>query len=136
MAKRSVPLPFGLREPVSRGLPLCRSLDFRSLQTALLALGLINAGAPLTDRLTLGAFGIDSLSPGVGCRPCEAGLRACVLIDRNDLPKHLFGIPDLDLSEDPCAEALAGPWFRLGARRTGSGRDKQGVENVVSTARA
>ena len=54
-----------------------------------------------------------------------------VLIDRNDLPKHLFGIPDQDLSEDLCAEPLAGPWFRLGACSAGSGRDKQGVENVV-----
>jgi hypothetical protein len=49
----------------------------------------------------------------------------------NDLPKHLFGIPDLDLSDDLCCERRAGPWFRLGAFSTGSGRDKQGVENVV-----
>jgi hypothetical protein len=27
-----------------------------------------------------------------------------VLIDRNDLRKHLFGIPDLDLSEDLCGD--------------------------------
>jgi len=54
-----------------------------------------------------------------------------VLIDRNDLPKHLFGIPDLDLSDDLCAEPLAGPWFRLGACSTGSGGDKQSVENAV-----
>jgi hypothetical protein len=54
-----------------------------------------------------------------------------MLIDRNDLPNHLFGIPDLDLSEDPCSEPPAGPWFRLGACSTGSGGDGQGVENVV-----
>jgi hypothetical protein len=54
-----------------------------------------------------------------------------LLIDRNDLPKHLCGIPDLDLSGDLCAESLAGPWFRLGACSTGSGCDGQGVENVV-----
>ncbi|HYY31626.1 MAG TPA: hypothetical protein VE860_27025 [Chthoniobacterales bacterium] len=54
-----------------------------------------------------------------------------MLIDRNDLPNHLFGIPDLELSEDLCAEPLAGPSFRLGACSTGSGSDKQGVENVV-----
>jgi hypothetical protein len=53
------------------------------------------------------------------------------LIDRKDIPKHLFGMPDPDLSEDLCAEPLAGPWFRLGACSAGSGRDKQGVENVV-----
>jgi len=63
----------------------------------------------------------------VQCPDCKK----CLLIDRNDLPKHLFGIPDLDLSDDLCAERLAGPWFRLGACSTGSGRDKQGVENVV-----
>jgi hypothetical protein len=54
-----------------------------------------------------------------------------VLIERNDLPKHLFRIPDLDLSNDLCAEPLAGPWFRLGACSAGSGSHKQGVENVV-----
>jgi hypothetical protein len=74
-------------------------------------------------------------SPCVGCWPCDAGLWVCVLIDRNDLPKHLFGIPDLDLSEDLCAEPLAGPWFRLGACSTGSGRDNQ-VSRMWSTARA
>jgi hypothetical protein len=54
-----------------------------------------------------------------------------MLIDRNDLPNHLFGIPDLDLSEDLCAEPLAGTRFRLGAWSADFGRDKQGVENVV-----
>jgi hypothetical protein len=54
-----------------------------------------------------------------------------VLIDRNDLPNPLFRIPDLDLSDDLCAEPLAGPWFRLGASSAGSGSHKQGVENVV-----
>ena len=58
-------------------------------------------------------------SPGVGCRPCGAGLWVCALIDRNDIPKHLFGIPDLDLSEDLCAEPLAGPWFRQHGFRQG-----------------
>ena len=54
-----------------------------------------------------------------------------MLIDRSDLPKHLFGILDLDLSDDLCAELLARSWFKLGACSTGSGRDKQGVESVV-----
>lgn len=53
-----------------------------------------------------------------------------MLIDRNDIPKHLFGIPDLEISEDLCAEPSVGPWFRLGASSTGSGSDGQGVENV------
>ena len=55
-----------------------------------------------------------------------------VLIDRNHLPKHLFSIPDLVLSEDLCAEPLAGSWLRFGGCSTGSGREKQGAENVVS----
>lgn len=54
-----------------------------------------------------------------------------MLIDRNDLLKHLLGIPDLDLSADLYAEPLAGPRFRLGACSSGPGRDRQGVENVV-----
>ena len=54
-----------------------------------------------------------------------------MLLDRDDVPKHLFGIPELDLSGDLCAERLAGPWFRLGAWTFGSGSDGQGVEKVV-----
>jgi hypothetical protein len=84
---------------------------------------------PLARSTHSGALGIDSLL-GRCCRPCDAGLWACVLIDRNDIPKHLFGIPDLELSEDMCAEPSVGPWFRLGASGTGSGSDGQGVENV------
>jgi hypothetical protein len=67
-----------------------------------LLLGSINAGTPFTDRLTPGTVGIDLLFPGVVAGlPCDAGLRVCVLIDRNDLPKHLFGIPDLDAFRGP-----------------------------------
>jgi hypothetical protein len=54
-----------------------------------------------------------------------------MLIERKDVPKHLFAIPGLDLSEDLCAEPLAGPWFRLGAWTFGSHRDGQGIENAV-----
>ena len=54
-----------------------------------------------------------------------------MLIDKDDVPKHLFGIPELDLSPDLCPERLAGPWFRLGAWTFGSGSDGQGMENVV-----
>ena len=54
-----------------------------------------------------------------------------MLIERNDVPKHLFGILELDLSGDPCAERMAGPWFRLGAWTLGSGSEGQGMENVV-----
>lgn len=54
-----------------------------------------------------------------------------MLIERNDVPKHLFGILELDLSGDLCAERMAGPWFRLGAWTLGSGSEGQGMENVV-----
>jgi hypothetical protein len=54
-----------------------------------------------------------------------------MLIERNDVPKHLFGILELDLSGDLCAERMAGPWFRLGAWTLGSGTEGQGMENVV-----
>ena len=56
------------------------------------------------------------------CLSTDCGM----LIDRNDLPNHIFGITDLDLSEDLCAEPLAGAWFRLGTCSTGSGSDGQG----------
>src|SRR6516165_11466848 len=45
--------------------------------------------------------------------------RCGVLIDRNDLPKHLFGIPGLDVSDDLSGERLAGPWLMLGRKGTG-----------------
>ncbi|MBV8228101.1 MAG: hypothetical protein JO232_23250 [Verrucomicrobia bacterium] len=48
-----------------------------------------------------------------------------MLIDRKDVPKHLFGIPELDLSGDLCAEPLSGQWFRLGAWTFGSGSANQ-----------
>jgi hypothetical protein len=58
---------------------------------------------------------INSLALVAGLGTLDFG---CAMpIDRNDLPNHLFGIPDLDLSEDLCAEPLAGPWFRLGGVR-------------------
>ena len=38
-----------------------------------------------------------------------------MLIDRDDVPKRIFGIPELDVSEDLYAERLAGSWFRLRA---------------------
>jgi hypothetical protein len=77
---------------------------------------------------------------GVQRLPFVAGIATldygcAVLIDRNDLPNHLFGIPDLDLSEDLCAEPLAGPWFRLGACSTGSGWDKRGAGGMPADFR-
>jgi hypothetical protein len=42
-----------------------------------------------------------------------------VLIDRNDLPKHLFRIPDLDLSDDLCAEPSGRPMVQALAVQRG-----------------
>jgi hypothetical protein len=36
-----------------------------------------------------------------------------MLIDRDDVPMHTFGIPELDHYWDLRAERLAGRWFRL-----------------------
>ena len=53
------------------------------------------------------------------------------VINRNDVPSHLFSIPELDFSDDLFSEPLSGPWFRLGAWTIKSSRDDRGVENVV-----
>ena len=50
-----------------------------------------NTGGVLGDQL-----------PGVG----TLDFGCAMLIDRNDLPKHLFGIPDLYVSDDLCDEHL------------------------------
>jgi hypothetical protein len=57
---------------------------------------------------------------GVGCRPGTLGLLLRNADRRRRWPKHLFGIPKLDLSTDLCAERLVGPWFRLGVWTFGS----------------
>ena len=53
------------------------------------------------------------------------------IIDRNNVPSHLFSIPELDFSEDLFSEPLIGPWFRLGAQTINRRLDERGVENVV-----
>jgi hypothetical protein len=53
------------------------------------------------------------------------------IVNRNDVPSHLFSIPELDLSEDLFAERLNSPWFRLGAWTIEPKRDERGLENVV-----
>jgi hypothetical protein len=86
------------------------------------------------STLSRGTVGIDLLPGGVCCRPWD--VRQWVRpADRQKtiFQNTLFGIPDLDLSDDLCAERLAGPC--LGACRTGSGRDKQSVEGSKSYKR-
>lgn len=54
-----------------------------------------------------------------------------IVIKREDVPSHLFSIPDLDFSEDLFVERLSGTWFRLGARTIKSTRDEKGVEDFT-----
>jgi hypothetical protein len=54
------------------------------------------------------------------------------IINRDDVPSHLFSIPELDFSKDLVAEPLSGTWFRLGAWTITIRRDDRGVEDVVS----
>ena len=51
------------------------------------ALGSINAGTPLTDRLILGALLALIYSQGVCCYLATLDYGCAALIDRNDLPK-------------------------------------------------
>jgi hypothetical protein len=54
------------------------------------------------------------------------------VINRNDVPSHLFNIPELDFSDDLFTEPLSSLWIRLGAWTIRPSRDDRGVENVVS----
>jgi len=53
------------------------------------------------------------------------------IINRGDVPAHVFNIPELDFSQDLFAERLSGQWFRLGAWTINPRRDERGVEDVV-----
>ena len=53
------------------------------------------------------------------------------VINKGDVPEHVFAIPELDLSEDIFAERPGGPWFKLGAWTIGARLDQRGVEDVV-----
>ncbi len=53
------------------------------------------------------------------------------IINRDDVPAHLFNIRELDFSDDLFAEPVAGQWFRLAARTVTSRRSERGVEDEV-----
>lgn len=55
-----------------------------------------------------------------------------VIFNRDDVPSHLFSIPELDFSEDILTERISGSWMRVGAWTIRPHRDERGVENVVS----
>jgi hypothetical protein len=50
---------------------------------------------PLAGLTHSGALGIDSLPRALVACFATLDYGCVVLIDRNDIPKHLFGIPDL-----------------------------------------
>lgn len=53
------------------------------------------------------------------------------LINKNNVPNHLFSIPELDFSEDLFVEPLEGSWFTLGVWTIEPSRDERGVEDAV-----
>jgi hypothetical protein len=53
------------------------------------------------------------------------------IIDKDDAPRHLFNVPELDFSADLFSVRLAAGWFSLGARSIGSRRDERRVEDEV-----
>lgn len=54
-----------------------------------------------------------------------------LIFNRNDLPTHLFSVPELDFSGDLFVDRLSGLWFRLGALTLKPQPDDRGVEDLV-----
>ena len=54
-----------------------------------------------------------------------------LIFNRNDLPTHLFSVPELDFSEDLFVDRLSGLWFRLGALTLKPQPDDRGVEDLI-----
>jgi hypothetical protein len=53
------------------------------------------------------------------------------ILRQNEVPAHLFNIPELDFSADLFAERCTALWFRLGAWTKISHRDHRGIEDEV-----
>ena len=51
--------------------------------------------------------------------------------NRDDLPTHLFSVPELDFSEDLFVDRLSGLWFRLGALTSKHQHNDQDVEDFI-----
>jgi hypothetical protein len=49
----------------------------------------------------------------------------------NELPNHLFSVPELDFSGDLLADRLGSLWFRLGAWSIAARRDERNVEEEI-----
>lgn len=54
-----------------------------------------------------------------------------LIFNRDDLPEHIFSIPELDFSEDLFIDRLSGLWFRLGAVTLNPQPNDQGVEDLI-----
>lgn len=54
-----------------------------------------------------------------------------LILNRDDLPTHLFSVPELDFSGDLFVERLSGLWFRLGALTLNPQHNDQGVEDLI-----
>ena len=54
-----------------------------------------------------------------------------LIFNRDDLPEHLFSIPELDFSKDLIIDRLSGLWFRLGALTLKPQPDDRGVEDLI-----
>ena len=53
------------------------------------------------------------------------------LFNKDSVPRHLFDIPEIDLSGDLLSERLSGPWFRLGSNTIGNYRNNLGIEDIA-----
>src|SRR5438552_7978502 len=53
------------------------------------------------------------------------------VFNRNEVPGHLFIVPELDFSDDLFAERVGSSWFRLGAWTVTGVRDERNVEDEV-----
>ena len=54
-----------------------------------------------------------------------------MIFNRNDLPIHLFSVPELDFSEDLFVDHFSDLWFRLGALTLKPQPDDRGVEDLI-----
>ncbi len=54
-----------------------------------------------------------------------------LIFNKDDLPTHLFSLPELDFSGDLFVDRLSGLWFRLGALTLKPQHNDQGVEDLI-----
>ena len=64
-------------------------------------------------------------------KPSASQTLPATILRQNEVPAHLFNIPELDFSADLFAERCTALWFRLGAWTKISDRDHRGIEDEV-----